>query len=106
MSISINNGSLITNIIDGGASPKSRILEYYGDFRKTLSELLDSLSDEKKDLVLNGRRLSAEEKNGAAGTYMIEEWKSEQDFIFSQLLESLKFGQSLENKLNNLTFSS
>ena len=86
-------------------SGRDRVLDYYTDFRKELSALMSNLMDDGQDLELGGRIIPAEQKAGAAGTYLINSWVSDQEFVFSQLLESFKFEQSLENKINNLSFT-
>jgi|GEM_PF-2055363 len=90
-----------------GASGKARdrVLSYYESFQAKLKELMSMLTDDNKDLELDGYKIPAEQKNGAAGQYLVNNWLSEQEFIFSQLLDAYKFEQSLEQKLNNISFS-
>ena len=90
--------------ISSGKS-RDRVLGFYKGFQSELGELMKTLMDDSQDLVLDGKLIPADQKNGAAGTYLINNWLSEQEFIFSQLLDAYKFEQTLENKLNNTSFS-
>ncbi len=90
--------------LSGGVS-RDKVLDFYGGFKSELGNLMQTLIDPEADLELDGFKLDADAKTGAAGTYLINEWMSEQEFIFSQLLESYKFEQTLENKINNFSFS-
>jgi hypothetical protein len=105
----INVFNVRTNPVEemqiSSGSGRDRVLDYYTDFRKELANLMTNMMDENEDLELGGRIIPAEQKAGAAGTYLINSWVSDQEFVFSQLLESFKFEQSLENKINNLSFT-
>ena len=103
--VSVAATSSITDFNIGSVGSKDRVLDFYSDFRGEMANLMGVLTDPEADLELNGFKLDAENKNGAAGSYLINEWLSEQEFIFSQLLESYKFEQTLENKINNFSFS-
>jgi hypothetical protein len=82
---------------------RDKVLDFYKDFRAELADLITNFSDDSQDLELDGRVIAADQKYGAAGTYLVENWLSEQQFVFSQLLEAYKFEQTLENKLNSIT---
>jgi len=84
---------------------RDRVLNYYSGFLSSLSDVMGMLTDEDADLQVGSYLISAENKNGAAGTYALNEWMSEQEFVFSQLLDAYKFQQNLENKINNFSFS-
>lgn len=99
------SASLFPELKIGGGVSRDRVLDFYGGFKSELGNLMQTLIDPDADLELDGFKLDASSKNGAAGTYLINEWLSEQEFIFSQLLESYKFEQTLENKINNFSFS-
>ncbi len=80
---------------------RNRVLDFYRDFRSELGDLMKNLMNDDEDLVVGGYRIDSGQKNGAAATYLVNSWLSEQEFIFSQLLESYKFEQKLDDKINN-----
>ncbi|MFH1361973.1 MAG: hypothetical protein ABIH69_04900 [bacterium] len=84
---------------------RNEVTDFYSGFKSSLADVMGMLTDEGSDLEVGGYRIAADQKNGSAGTYLLNEWLSEQEFIFSQLLESYKFQQNLENKINNFSFS-
>jgi hypothetical protein len=87
------------------AAGRDKVLEFYGGFHAEMGSLMKTLINEDAPLVLDGYTLDADAKSGAAGQYLINQWISEQEFIFSQLLDAYKFEQTLENKINNLSAS-
>lgn len=84
---------------------RDKVLNYYNGFRSSLSDVVGMLTDPEADLQIGSYLISADNKNGTAATYALNEWMSEQEFIFSQLLDAYKFQQTLENKVNNFSFS-
>lgn len=102
---SLTNASSVLSEIRAGTVTRDRVLDYYEDFQASLRGLMGMLTNEDEDLVLDGQMIPADQKNGAAGTYLVNNWLSEQEFVFSQLLDAYKFEQTLESKLNNVTGS-
>jgi hypothetical protein len=100
------NANLMSNAafeLDAGqVKGQSRVIDFYKGFRSELGDLMKNLMNDEEDLSVGNYLIPAAHKHGAAGTYAINEWLSEQEFVFSQLLESIKFEQNLENKANNL----
>ncbi|MBN2058436.1 MAG: hypothetical protein JW782_06555 [Candidatus Saganbacteria bacterium] len=92
------------NISSG--SSRDKVLDFYGDFRNELLGLLDVLTDDEADLELDGIKIDADMKNGAAGTYLINSWMSEQEFIFAQLMDALKFESTLDKTINSVAANS
>lgn len=84
---------------------RDRVLGFYKSFQSEMGDLMKMLLDDSKDLELSGYKIPADQKNGAAASYLINNWLDEQNFVFSQLLDAYKFEQSLENKLNQMAFS-
>lgn len=80
---------------------KDKVIGFYKGFQSQLGDLMKTLLDDTKPLQLDGYNIPADQKSGTAGTMLIEQWRSEQDFIFSQLLDAYKFEQTLANKLNS-----
>lgn len=105
----ISSGRLLpeisSNLPVGPSNARDRVLSYYEDFQAKLKELMLTLTTDDKPLELDGFKIPADQKNGAAATYLINNWLSENDFILSQLLDAYKFEQTLEQKLNNVVFS-
>jgi hypothetical protein len=81
------------------------VIEFYRDFKTSLADLMANLMDDSEELTIGGVTIPVGQRGGAAEQYAVNEWLSEQEFIFSQLLESYKFEQSLESKINNISFS-
>jgi len=100
------NANLMSNVnfeVDTGKEKgQSQVVDFYKGFRSELAALMKNLMNDEEDLSIGTYLIPAAHKHGAAGTYAINEWLSEQEFVFSQLLESIKFEQNLENKANNL----
>jgi len=90
----------IAGLQEGMPKLRDKVVDFYKSFKFELSGLMDTLTDDTKDLELDGKRIAADQKNGAAGTFLISQWQSEQEFIFSQLLENYKFLQTLEKTFN------
>ena len=98
-------GAMMTEMGLDTSVSKDRVLDFYGGFRAELGDLMKMLIDDEAPLKLGNYELSADAKHGTAGTYLINSWLSEQEFIFAQLLDAYKFEQTLENKINNFSFS-
>lgn len=102
----VNSGlDLVSSLTDNLSSGRDRVLAFYGDFKSEMATMMMQLLDDDSDLYIGGVKIDSENKTGTAATYMLSEWQSEQDFVFSQLLDSYKFEQTLENKLNNISFT-
>ncbi len=101
----IGNTASILSEIGTGTVARDRVVSYYTDFQASLRSLMGMLTDEDADLVLDGQIIPADQKNGAAGTYLVNEWLSEQEFVFSQLLDAYKFQQTMDSKINNIGMS-
>jgi len=84
---------------------RDQVLGFYRDFRSELGDLMTNLMNDDEDLKLGGFTVPAENKTGAAGTFLMNNWMDDQNFVFGKLLDAFKFEQDLENKINNL-FSS
>ncbi|MFH1683441.1 MAG: hypothetical protein ABIA67_01015 [Candidatus Margulisiibacteriota bacterium] len=87
----------------GGA--KDYVQNHYNQFKSELAYLMSSLSDTESDLELGGITIAAEYKFGAAGTYLIETWRSEQESILSSLIDAVKFEQTLDKYINQAATS-
>jgi hypothetical protein len=91
--------------IETGAGTKDQLVGFYRNFKSELANLMVMLTDDEMDLELGGQKISAETKNGAAGTYLVNSWLDEQNNVLSLLLDAYKYQQTLEKQLNNISFS-
>ena len=97
--------NISSNYGNSGGFGKGSVLNFYKDFKSTLAYVMTNLMNEDEDLMLDGMRIPAEHKLLATGTYALEEWKSDQMFILSQLLEAEKFEDKIANMANNIVAS-
>lgn len=103
MNINVNASALTTISNDSLSQAKSNLVSYYQDFRSELGKLMDSLSDPNQETItLNGKTV---DKAGTAATVLIQQFEDDRNSGLSQLLDIYKFNQTLENKLNNISFS-
>jgi len=82
---------------------RDRVVDFYQSFQSELGRLMKELADpETEEVEIDGIRL---QKDSMALSFLLPEWQDRNNFILSQLLEAYKFEQTLENKLNNISFS-
>jgi hypothetical protein len=82
---------------------RDRVLGYYQDFQSKLKDLMLTMTDTTKDLSLDGQVIKSEARGGAAEQFLVNNWLSEQDFIFNQLLDNYKFTLTLDKELRNIS---
>lgn len=81
-----------------GTATAERVLDFWGQIKGKMADLIDQLSDENTEYVrINGRELM---KGGAALAAAIDDMLSEDQFTFSQLMQALQYEQQLEKQLN------
>ena len=91
-----------SQIIGGGQkkSTQDQVLKYYKDYKSEMARLLLQIGDDNvEEVEIMGVKTK---KNGLSFTYLWQEWMSQTEAQFGQMLSSLKFEQTLENKLNNM----
>ncbi len=82
---------------------RDRVIGYYQDFQSKLKDLMLTMTDTSQDLELDGFKIKSEDRGGAAEQFLVNNWLSEQDFIFNQLLDNYKFTLSLDKELRNIS---
>ena len=95
--------TLENNNVGDTSQARDRVVGYYQDFQSKLKDLMLTMTDTSKDLELDGFKIKAEERGGAAEQFLVNNWLSEQDFIFNQLLDNYKFTLSLDKELRNIS---
>lgn len=103
-------------ILDNAASSsfqaKDKVIGYFKSFQQSMADIMNLLGDNEDkplseyDLPSNlkipgGVTTSAELKSNLGFQMALSSWQADQEMILSQLLDSIKFEQTLENKLNN-----
>ncbi|PIS30438.1 hypothetical protein COT42_03040 [Candidatus Saganbacteria bacterium CG08_land_8_20_14_0_20_45_16] len=93
--------NLFSDLGFDGRVTRDVVLQFSKGFRSKLGDIMKMLVDDNADLEIGGYVIPADQKYGAAGTYLLNEWQSEQEFILSQLLEAVKFEQTCDKQVQN-----
>lgn len=94
---------LNTAVNKTGSSGRDMLLSFYRDFKTEMAQMMHDYMTDGNDMVINNIKVDADDKDGAVGQYLWAEWQSDINFVMERLMESLKFEDSLNKMVNNIT---
>jgi hypothetical protein len=89
--------------INKASGSRDRVVEFFKDFQSEMKDLMKTLADDNvQEIEIDGIKVK---KDSTALSYLLPEHFSRQEFTLSSLLDAYKFEQTMENKLNNISFA-